>query len=103
MNLKLSLILCLSVVMMMPGGLDAKKGGKGMAKSLCRIFGEESTGDGTVTEYCEQIGNDIKALYESIEGKMTEIKETIQQVCADGDFEANTKKGRICAKINAEE
>ena len=70
-----------------------KKGGKAAgrgAKKLCRLFGDELTEDGqTVKDFCEEQKN--------------ELKDTITAVCEAGDFGDDTRQGKICAKLIAED
>ena len=126
MNMKISLIVCFLVVLV-ASGLDARRGGgfnggrgggrggkgfKGImfAKMLCRVFGNQETGDGTVKEYCESIKSEIEEFMEPIkadikefmEEKQNDLKDTIRAVCAAGNFGENSKEGRLCAKLDEE-
>ena len=92
------------------GGHHAHHRGR-FAKKLCRVFGDQPVGNGTVTEYCDGIKTEIEEFMEPIktkigefmEGKQKDVKDTIKAVCEAGEFPKDTREGKLCAKLQEEE
>ena len=104
MSLKTTLIVCVLVVMI---AYKTESRG-GMFARLCNLFADEPTGEvdtPTVKDYCEEIKSKEKEIITNIMKAIADdrekLKAALKGVCTNGDFGADTRQGKVCARLLA--
>ena len=97
MNIKVALIVWIFLAMIAPQANGRKGRFTKGAKLWCKVFETETVGSGeTVEDFCTQIRTEIK---DFLTAKKNTVKQTIENVCKDGEFGDETTKGMMCAKL----